>query len=336
MSRGSSPEALADDVSGLEATTAAEDGWVDTVVGRSAGTADRARSCTPGYYNREGQANATTRQGSFFIGTPTEYADTLAAWRDDGTLDGLDIARGGRLMTKRYLTGRIRAALRRRPSPRVAIIGAGFGGLAAAVALRRIGVDDLVIIERGDGVGGTWRQNTYPGAACDIQSHLYSFSFAPNRNWSRTYARQPEILAYLESVAETFDLNRHLLTGTETVRSMRWNREASGSGISISNPSPAGAVSATPPMWWSARSACSANRSCPRSTGSTDFTGSVMHTSRWDARAELTGCRVAVIGTGASAMQVVPELAEDRRHGDGLPANSTVDGAQGRPRVHRS
>ncbi|HNM92920.1 MAG TPA: NAD(P)-binding protein, partial [Mycobacterium sp.] len=93
----------------------------------------------------------------------------------------------------------------------MAIIGAGFGGLAAAVALRRIGVDDIFIIERSDGVGGTWRLNTYPGAACDIQSHLYSFSFAPNRDWTRTYAHQPEILAYLESVADEFDLNRHLL-----------------------------------------------------------------------------------------------------------------------------
>jgi cation diffusion facilitator CzcD-associated flavoprotein CzcO len=89
-------EALARDVTRLEPTTAAEDGWVDTVVGRSAGTADRARTCTPGYYNREGQANATTRQGSFFYGTPTEYADILGAWRDDGTLDGLDIGHGGR------------------------------------------------------------------------------------------------------------------------------------------------------------------------------------------------------------------------------------------------
>ena len=96
----------------------------------------------------------------------------------------------------------------------MAIIGAGFGGLAAAVALRREGIDDLVIIERADGVGGTWRQNIYPGAACDIQSHLYSFSFAPNRSWSRTYARQPEILAYLESVADDFDLRRHLMLGT--------------------------------------------------------------------------------------------------------------------------
>ncbi|OYN79262.1 flavin-containing monooxygenase [Mycolicibacterium sphagni] len=89
-------EALARDVTRLEPTTGAEDGWVEIVVGRSAGTAERARSCTPGYYNREGQANATTRQGSFFYGTPTEYADILAAWRTDGTLAGLDIADGGR------------------------------------------------------------------------------------------------------------------------------------------------------------------------------------------------------------------------------------------------
>ncbi len=122
---------------------------------------------------------------------------------------------------KRYALGRLRAATRRR-APRVVIIGAGFGGLAAAVALRRIGVDDLRIIEAADGVGGTWRLNTYPGAACDIQSHLYSFSFAPKRNWSRTYARQPEILAYLESVCDDFDLRRHLLTGTR-VRSVRWD-----------------------------------------------------------------------------------------------------------------
>ena len=109
------------------------------------------------------------------------------------------------------------ASARRRRSPRVVIIGAGFGGLAAAVALRRKGIDDLLIVERADGVGGTWRQNVYPGAACDIHSHLYSFSFSPNRKWSRTYAYQPEILAYLETVAD-FDLRRHLMLGT-SVRS---------------------------------------------------------------------------------------------------------------------
>src|SRR6478752_10074648 len=129
-------------------------------------------------------------------------------------------------MRRRYLIGRLRAASRRRRPPRVAIIGAGFGGLATAVALRRAGFEDLVIIEAADGVGGTWRRNTYPGAACDIQSHLYSFSFAPNTSWSRTYANQPEILAYLESVADDFDLRRHLMLGTE-VRSLQWNSAAS-------------------------------------------------------------------------------------------------------------
>ena len=98
------------------------------------------------------------------------------------------------------------------------IIGAGFGGLAAAVALRRRGIDDLTIIERADGVGGTWRRNVYPGAACDIQSHLYSFSFAPNRAWTRTYAYQPEILGYLESVADDFDLRRHLMLNTRSAQ----------------------------------------------------------------------------------------------------------------------
>ena len=126
----------------------------------------------------------------------------------------------------RYLPGRLLALTRRRRSPRVVIIGAGFGGLAAAVALRRRGIHDLTIIESADGVGGTWRRNVYPGAACDIQSHLYSFSFAPNRAWSRTYADQPEILGYLESVADDFDLRRYLMLDT-AVRSMRWNAGAS-------------------------------------------------------------------------------------------------------------
>ena len=130
---------------------------------------------------------------------------------------------------RRYVVGRMRAATRRRHSPKVAIIGAGFGGLATAVALRRAGIDDLVIIEAADGIGGTWRRNTYPGAACDIQSHLYSFSFAPNKSWSRTYARQPEILAYLESVADDFDLRRHLMLGTRV-------RTASTPGLPTTSP----------------------------------------------------------------------------------------------------
>lgn len=210
---------------------------------------------------------------------------------------------------RRYAFGRLRAATRRRDSPRVAIIGAGFGGLGAAVALRRAGIDDLVIIEADDGVGGTWRRNTYPGAACDIQSHLYSYSFAPNKNWSRTYARQPEILAYLESVADDFDLRRHLMLGTR-VRSVRWNSgtwswecqvETAGRAATLT----ADVVVCAIGLFGSPR--------LPGVTGLTDFSGPLMHTARWEHGVELAGKNVAVIGTGASGVQVVPELAKVAR-----------------------
>ena len=215
-------------------------------------------------------------------------------------------------MTRHYPLGRVRAALRRGHRPRVAIIGAGFGGLAAAVALRRIGVDDIFIIERSDGVGGTWRLNTYPGAACDIQSHLYSFSFAPNRDWTRTYAHQPEILAYLESVADEFDLNRHLLTGTR-VRSIRWNPKIQQWSLDLES------VSSGSGFGFAADVVVSAvglfgEPKLPDIAGVSGFAGPVMHTSRWDAGVDLTGSRVAVIGTGASAVQVVPELAKIAAH----------------------
>jgi cation diffusion facilitator CzcD-associated flavoprotein CzcO len=183
----------------------------------------------------------------------------------------------------------------------VVIIGAGFGGLAAAVALRRKGVDDLLIIERADGVGGTWRQNVYPGAACDIQSHLYSFSFAPNRGWTRTYAYQPEILAYLEKVADDFDLRRHLMLGT-CVRRLTWNEQASQWDVELDGRTiTADAVVSAVGLFGAVR--------YPDIEGLTDFTGDLMHTAQWDETVDLTGKRVAVIGTGASGVQVVPELA---------------------------
>jgi cation diffusion facilitator CzcD-associated flavoprotein CzcO len=204
---------------------------------------------------------------------------------------------------RRYLLGRILALTRRRPAPRVAIIGAGFGGLAAAVALRRRGIDNLTIIESADGVGGTWRRNVYPGAACDIQSHLYSFSFAPNRAWTRTYAYQPEILAYLESVADDFDLRRYLLLGTG-VRTARWNSAASHWDIDLTNGGAlvADVVVSAVGLFGSAR--------YPDIDGLADFSGALMHTAQWDRTVDLTGKRVAVIGTGASGVQVVPELAD--------------------------
>lgn len=205
----------------------------------------------------------------------------------------------------RYLLGRLRAGTRRRRSPKVAIIGAGFGGLGAAVALRRVGVDDLTIIEAGDGVGGTWRRNTYPGAACDIQSHLYSFSFAPNKSWSRTYARQPEILAYLESVADDFDLRRHLMLYTR-VRTVSWNPDTWRWDCRLERADRTSTLHVDVVV-------CAAglfgSLKLPDIAGLGDFGGAVMHTAQWDHEIDLAGKKVAVIGTGASGVQVVPELA---------------------------
>ena len=207
---------------------------------------------------------------------------------------------------RRYAVGRLRAATRRRRPPKVAIVGAGFGGLGAAVALRRAGIDDLVIIDGDDGVGGTWRRNTYPGAACDIQSHLYSFSFAPNKSWSRTYARQPEILAYLESVADDFDLRRHLMLDT-VVRSVRWNPDTGGWDCELDRAGQAESLSADVVV--SAVGLFGSPR-LPDIEGLTDFGGTLMHTAQWDHGIGLAGKKVAVIGTGASGVQVVPELAK--------------------------
>ncbi|MHA7651495.1 flavin-containing monooxygenase [Mycobacterium sp. ML4] len=210
----------------------------------------------------------------------------------------------------RYLLGRIRAATRRRPPPKVAIIGAGFGGLGAAVALRRAGIDDLTIIEADDGVGGTWRRNTYPGAACDIQSHLYSFSFAPNRSWSRTYARQPEILAYLESVADDFDLRRHLMLETK-VTSARWDEDAGRWELELHR---AGTVQSLCADVVVCAAGLFGSLRLPEIAGLADFGGILMHTAQWDHGVDLAGRRLAVIGTGASGVQVIPELAKVAGH----------------------
>ena len=120
-------------------------------------------------------------------------------------------------------------AERERRHVRVAVIGSGFGGLGAAVRLRRQGITDFVILERAGAVGGTWRDNSYPGCACDVPSHLYSFSFAPNPEWPRNFSGQPHIRAYLERVADTFGLRPHLRLDSE-VRSLRWDAERAALG----------------------------------------------------------------------------------------------------------
>jgi cation diffusion facilitator CzcD-associated flavoprotein CzcO len=183
---------------------------------------------------------------------------------------------------------------------RVAIIGSGFAGLGMAIALRRRGETDFVVLERADDVGGTWRDNHYPGAACDVQSNLYSFSFAPNPDWPRSYSAQPEIQAYLQGVAERYDVRRHVLFGAE-VQSARWDdaegrwhvRTAAGDVRARILVSAAGAL---------------ADPTYPDIPGLSTFEGTVMHSARWDDVHELAGERVAVIGTGASAIQVVPAI----------------------------
>lgn len=184
---------------------------------------------------------------------------------------------------------------------RVAVIGSGFGGLGAAVRLRREGITDFVVLERADSVGGTWRDNSYPGCACDVPSHLYSFSFAPNPEWPRTFSGQEHIRAYLEHVADTFGLRPHLRLGHE-VTIMRWEREELHWVIETANGARFTAdvvVSATGPL---------SDPKTPDIPGLADFPGKVFHSARWDHDADLTGKRVAVIGTGASAIQIVPAI----------------------------
>jgi cation diffusion facilitator CzcD-associated flavoprotein CzcO len=183
---------------------------------------------------------------------------------------------------------------------RVAIIGSGFAGLGMAIALTRRGESDFVVLERADDVGGTWRDNTYPGAACDVQSHLYSFSFAPNPDWERSYSAQPEIQAYLQRTADRFGVRRHCVFGAD-VTSARWDDRARRWQIRTT----AGDFRAQ--MLISAAGAL-ADPTYPDIPGLDTFAGTVMHSARWDASHDLTGERVAVIGTGASAIQVVPAI----------------------------
>ncbi|MGW5851373.1 flavin-containing monooxygenase [Streptomyces sp. NPDC055254] len=184
---------------------------------------------------------------------------------------------------------------------RVAVIGSGFGGLGAAVRLRREGITDFVVLERADSVGGTWRDNSYPGCACDVPSHLYSFSFAPNPDWPRTFSGQPAIREYLEHVADTFGLRRHIRLDSE-VRMMRWDADGLRWEIETSAGSLTAdvVVSATGPL---------SDPKLPQVPGLAEFPGKVFHSARWDHDYDLGGKRVAMIGTGASAIQIVPAIA---------------------------
>jgi cation diffusion facilitator CzcD-associated flavoprotein CzcO len=182
------------------------------------------------------------------------------------------------------------------------IVGAGFSGLCAAIALKRDGIDAFVIVDKSDRIGGTWRDNTYPGAGCDVPSHLYSYSFAPNPKWSRAYGKQAEILAYLEGCVARYGLAPHLRLGQMVVRA-EWTdsawRVTTGDGTV-----------------YVARSLLLGNGALhmpqiPSIAGLESFRGHTFHSARWDHDYDLRGKRVAVIGTGASAIQFVPQIAPD-------------------------
>jgi cation diffusion facilitator CzcD-associated flavoprotein CzcO len=182
----------------------------------------------------------------------------------------------------------------------VAIVGAGLSGLGMAIALRRAGREDFVVLERENALGGTWRDNSYPGCACDIPSVLYSYRDEPNPDWTRAFALQPEIWAYMRRVADAHDVQRFMRFNHDVVDArfdgehQRWEIETTGGRYTA-----AVLISAAGTL---------ADPSIPDLTGLGSFTGTVFHSSRWNHEHPLEGRRVAVIGSGASALQFVPEI----------------------------
>ncbi len=198
----------------------------------------------------------------------------------------------------------------------VAIIGAGFAGIGAAIALERAGRHDFMVIERAYAVGGTWRDNVYPGVACDIPSHLYSYSFMPNPEWSRVFAPGAEIRDYLEASIDAAGVRDRLRLGT-SLRSAAWDEEREVWRLRTGSGDPS-ATGDRVEEWIDARAlVIAAGRltepRVPDIPGLAAFSGTVVHTARWDASIDLAGKRVAVVGTGASAVQIAPELAKHSR-----------------------
>ena len=184
----------------------------------------------------------------------------------------------------------------------VAILGSGFAGMCMAIRLLEAGRDDFVIFEKASSLGGTWRDNTYPGCACDVPSHLYSFSFAQNRDWSRAYATQPEILAYMQGVADEHQLEKKIQFNTQ-ITALVWDQEASHWRLTAADGRQFAAkvvVSGVGGLHLP---------KVPAIAGLDSFQGPAFHSARWRHDVDLAGKTVAVIGTGASAIQFIPEIA---------------------------
>ncbi|MER7448924.1 NAD(P)/FAD-dependent oxidoreductase [Nocardia beijingensis] len=192
-------------------------------------------------------------------------------------------------------------------TPSIVIIGTGFGGLGMAMELQRAGLHDVTILERAEDVGGVWRENTYPGAGCDIPSPLYSYSYAPRTDWPKRFSRQPDILAYLRGIARDHDLLPKIRFRTEVTEAEfddatgRWTvRTADGGELTCDV-----LISAVGQL---------SRPALPNIPGVESFRGTAFHSAEWDHDADLTGKRVAVIGTGASAVQFVPAIAPSVEH----------------------
>jgi cation diffusion facilitator CzcD-associated flavoprotein CzcO len=187
------------------------------------------------------------------------------------------------------------------------IVGAGFAGLCMAIKLKEEGMNDFVILDRNDHIGGTWYDNAYPGAACDVESHLYSYSFEPNTEWSRQFSPQREILRYMEHCIDKYKLAPHIRLHTNVVQAVfdektgSWQVEAKNGTIFT------GRILVT----------CSGGLSepaFPDIKGLDTFKGEIFHSARWDTKYDLRGKSVAVIGTGASAIQIVPNIVSQVKH----------------------
>ncbi len=191
---------------------------------------------------------------------------------------------------------------------RVLVVGAGFAGLGAAIKLDESGLADFLVIDKGASVGGTWRDNTYPGAACDVPSQLYSFSFAPNPEWSRSFSPQPEIHAYLERTARESGVLDRFRFGV-TAQDLSYDEDArlwtvvTDAGTVVADVVITGSGGLSEPR-------------LPDIEGIDSFAGEIFHSARWNHDYDLAGKRVAVIGTGASAIQIVPELTKQVAHLD--------------------
>ena len=198
-------------------------------------------------------------------------------------------------------------ATRSHPHTKVAIIGAGFGGIAMAIRLQQHGIYDFIILEKGSDFGGTWRDNQYPGAACDVQSHLYSLSFGPKSNWSKRYAEAPEIFSYIQDLVTDYNLRAFCRLNTE-VLAAHYQAERCLWQLQLQDQSILEAqfvIFASGPL---------DIPQIPHILGIEKFQGKVFHSAQWDHAYDLTGKNVASIGTGGSAIQYIPEIAPQCKH----------------------